>query len=653
MNDVIDIIECEILVQNKRAEKDVIAVQWVKGMIRVGLLGVFGVVAWGTYFVISTLEELNLSSLNRAVGPPERIEQRKSLIEKGALFRKGDLAFFHTFSQNEGVFEDTMKEMREQKTVQKIEGDLYSFDQDVEISGLLRNDCPFLYCYQHRVKFGELPGIFWKGLIGIEDYRFINHFGIDFRSIVRAILTDIKELKMVQGGSTVTQQLVKNLFLTNEKSFKRKLKEIVLALYIESQYSKEEILEAYFNEIHWGSVGGIKLKGIYAASLFMFQKKLHALEPVEVAILIGMLKGPYYYSPLHYPDRLIERTGAVYNKLVQLALFPRKGPNFWHKKDWEAWFKKLKEMVDKNQVLALWWTSVEKGKELSEFERFVFKKAAISYLDDIKEKTQRDISVKAIVGKLNGTENYQFYSKYERNLGEALSGEYHQMGSTIKPILYQIFRDLGRSLQGEVETGPLSLDLPSGQWSPREAHQIEEKSVRISEALQKSFNRPVVRIASELGMENVEAQLEKRYPRLKKPLSEYPAQLLGSLELGLTEIFELYKDFIKKECLQGTAKENIINLLSDPSHSTVRLNVGKYLKNQRFFGKTGTTNKGRDNWYIALVGKELMVLWVGQEGRRDEEELKLYGSTTAFKIFNVFQRERARRVGELYCLANE
>jgi penicillin-binding protein 1B len=242
-------------------------------------------------------------------------------------------------------------------------------------------------------------------------------------------------------------------------------------------------------------------------------------------------------------------------------------------------------------------------------------------------------------------------------LRKAIELEQHQVGSLFKPILYRVFLENGYDLKDFVSLEKITLNLKSGFWSPRESHKNLPSQATLGESLAKSFNRPVIRIANQIGFDHLEGKIEKFIPGLKKPLKEYPAQLLGSKGLSLREIYDIYKEFIAKDCFSKNALEgghdneipSIIDYLSNPLLGTVRKSVGPFLKNMRYFGKTGTSNNGHDNWYIFFTGKDLGVIWVGLEGRRERKDLNLYGSTTSFRLFQRFYRERGKSFSELNC----
>ncbi|TNE99533.1 MAG: penicillin-binding protein [Deltaproteobacteria bacterium] len=608
--------------------------------------------------VLLVIADAPLDRLERVstIGTDRKISKTNIFLEKGSLIKMDELEFYLQFYGGEKEPARVIKDALEKETFHKVgrAGMLYSLNEDLELDAPLVNDCDQIYCYQHRINFDQIPSQFWKGLMGIEDYRFLDHFGVDIKSILRAAIIDIIEMKVVQGGSTLTQQLVKNLFYSNEKKLSRKLKEMIVAIYIESKYPKENILEAYFNEVFWGALGSVRIKGIYAASLFYFEKRPQEIDPYEASILIGLLKGPNYYRPLKHLDRLIQRTNVVYNKLGELNLYPVSADLKWKKEQWESWQAKLKGRVEGNWHLNMWKTFENNETYLNPYEKFVFNQKAAEIMNFIKTRApDQDMAIKAFIGSPKiGDENYfTYYSKFERSRATAIWEERHQVGSTLKPLLYSYFLDHEMKLTDAVSTAPVELKLISGNWSPREAHDDLPAEVSLADALAKSYNRPVIRLAQKIGFEKLEKELDPIIPRMQKPLSEYPAQLLGAVELTLAELHQTYRKFIERECKKGLEEEDpsVLYLLSDPKQTTVRLAVGSVIGKQRFFGKTGTSNKGFDNWFVFFDGVRLGVVWVGLEGNRDVKQFKLYGSNTSFKIFELFARDSGRRFGELNC----
>lgn len=623
----------------------------LRAITLIGLFSLFVVFI----FVLKVLGEVPLERLDKvaneldaAKGQNEIYLEGDSLIENGSVVHRSDLELYALFA----------KENRELKLkLAESKSNELDPDSDIELPPYYRNNCPTIYCYQKRIPFELIPSPFWKGLIGIEDARFLDHAGVDLRSIARALVRDLIEMKFVQGGSTVTQQLVKNLFLSNEKTILRKVKEVIVALYVEYKYPKENILEAYFNEFEWGALQGIKIKGLYAASLFYFGKRPWEISPYDASILIGLLKGPYYYRPLGRLDRLVSRTEVVTKKLIELGLYTEQELTPWSMEQWEKFQKKLQANEIERPYYSAWWLSRTGEKtDLTPFEKLVLHRQVYKVLKTYDAK-EADLAAKVIIGQTptEAGEEFVYYSKFERNQHDAIYSERHQVGSTLKPIAYGIYMSLGSSIADEVETGPINLKLKSGNWSPRESHTNIAPKMSIAEALRDSLNRPVIKLANQYGFDVIEGELKSYFANLQTPLAEYPAQLLGAIECTPSELFSAYQKFVARACSSEAAPERsiLLDVLADPELTTVRRRVSKRMGEMRFFGKTGTSNNGQDNWFVGYDGAKLAVIWVGNEGPRGEGDLKLYGSSTAFEIYQGWLEYRGRRINELQCVNGE
>ncbi|HLE11908.1 MAG: hypothetical protein A2504_06645 [Bdellovibrionales bacterium RIFOXYD12_FULL_39_22] len=599
-------------------------------------------------------------------------------LERDSIILKEHLTSYLLFSDSNIDLRSWYQERLEKKELAPFSeekgGSVLLVGEDIALKPPYKNNCDKLYCFQKRIKFDYIPALFWKGLMGIEDYRFLDHIGVDFKSILRAIVKDLYEMRLAQGASTLTQQLVRNLFLSNEKSFVRKIKEVFFSIYIDWRFSKEQILEAYFNEAYWGVQQGILLRGIYAASVFYFGRPPQYISSYEVAILISMLKGPNYYDPKSEKGfvRLQERAKVVFKRLEQMHLFPSEEGGIWSEKEWNSWGKKIVANDDRRPLSALWQITSAEYEHLNSFEAYVFVDAAKvtlrRALERIKKEATHDISVKAIVGKVaredvSGGEKIEnerpfiYYSKEERDKFLAIFQEPHQVGSTLKPVVYDVFLQHGKKFSDLVSMGEITLKLKSGSWSPREAHEAEMPEVTLKEALLNSYNRPVITLAQEIGFENVQKILINYVPSLSLPLAEFPAQLLGAVELSVGDVFKMYSKFVSEKCIERGEvfseaegeEESVLKILSDPTLSTTRRVVDGPMRDMRFFGKTGTSNNGNDNWYIFFDGKNLGVIWVGVDGAKSSEDLKLFGSSTAFSIFQQFSTNRGKRFEEMAC----
>ncbi len=595
-------------------------------------LTILSIVVLVSVYIIRVFNSVELYSITASL--EEKKVSKTISFEEGGVLRKDDFRAFYSNSSDRRFYSVI------EKNLKGVDSNIYSVAKDFEIEGLISNDCSLVRCIQYRIPFSKIPTVFSKGLIGIEDYRFLDHFGIDIKSIIRAIIYDIKAGAFVQGGSTLTQQIVKNLFFTNEKSLERKIKEAILAIYLELKFDKTTILQTYFNEVFWGGVGGIRFKGLESASRGYFNKGIEDLSSYEASILIAMLKGPYYYHPLKHTQRLKERSDFIFNKLIGLKLYSQKKP--WSESDWEKFKKGLEKRVESSYFEAVYLSQKEEVNR-----QYLYFNTVLNSKRILGKVGMDDFSIKVAFGNSENLDLY--YSRFERGVTQSLEKERHQIGSTIKPILYWIYSKFGYTPESVVSVEPITLKLKSGDWTPSESHKLDVSEVSIERALKESLNRPIIRIAKDIGWEKLEGELEDLFNDLKKPLEQYPAQLLGAVELSVVELFGVYQKFIDTDC-KASINSNVINILSDPTQTTIKRRVDKYLREQRFFGKTGTTNKGFDNWFVAYDGKIIYVVWAGVDGRRDnKKELSTYGSNTAFLVFQDSLKFLGQRFSVLDC----
>lgn len=590
---------------------------------------------WAIYFVMDTLSE---SGVDKKIGINPNFKELPAVwFEEGGLLKKNEFDFYRSLSA------DLRFKTVIYKNLTEVQNNILEIEEDFKLQAIRRNTCKLNRCLQFEIPFSKIPTITSHGLIGIEDYRFLDHFGIDLVSIARAIVKDIQAGALVQGGSTLTQQLVKNLFFTNEKKLTRKIKEAILSIYIELKFEKDQILEKYFNEVFWGSLGGIQIKGIQAASVIYFGKDIEMLNHFESSILVSMLKGPYYYHPIRHTQRLVERANFIFNKLRELGLHGSKDDEKWTTKDWDNWVSRLKWVEDNNVMEAGYILSAKEeiGDEYLLYQSIL---SAKKVLKDKKEYND-NLSVKLLI---TSQRQMSYYSRFERDEKKAINEERHQIGSTIKPLLYNIFLKHDKKMTENVSAKEITLDLKSGKWTPRESHKILEEEVTLATALQESFNNPIIRISNEIGFDLVEKDFEILFPDMNKPLREYPAQLIGSVEISLSRLNDIYQSFFKEECQRP--EHEILDALSDFSKTTVRRTVNEKLRPFKIFGKTGTTNNGFDNWYVGFDGKTTMIVWTGvEQGRKSENMLPLYGSNTSFKIFEEAFLYSGRRPGATLC----
>ena len=487
-------------------------------------------------------------------------------------------------------------------------------------------------CINIPTPLSEISSNVWRALIGIEDSRFLNHAGLDWISIVRAMLVNIRAGRIVQGGSTLTQQLAKNLYFSTERTFSRKFKEALFSMLLEIKYSKEELIEAYLNNVYWGSYKGLSIVGIKAASLFYFEKHPNELDEYEAAILIGMLKGPNLYSPFYKNHKfIINRSNLIYKKLTAEGFFFGKIDQ-WSTRSWDKWlttnfderFYLLGALnFEKNISFEVFTLNYFLNKKL-QWLGSTFKKGEFEYQVFWKNISGREISIISRDGIIEQRKN---------------------TGSLLKPIVYGLlFEEIDPGQ--EFETAPLEIKLKSGKWNPSD-HFKGEGPISLSIALGQSLNLPYLRASIEYGFDRLEVELAEVLPDLKRPLREYPAQLLGSYEMTPSQVFDIYRPFLEKKC-ESKGIRHVYKILSDPTNSTTARWM-KELEGASFFGKTGTSNNGFDNWYIFHDSIDLFVIWIGHVGPRDVGSFALSGAGVSFDVLRDFLTSRAKNIGQSTC----
>lgn len=608
-------------------------------------------------YVYVVINELKLKIVESKISQSKN-ELVQSTLEADTQTYKTHLKDFLVYS-NHGESKKFITEGLESGGIED-QKNTYLINNEIQLPEIEANDCTRVRCIQIRKKFANIPAPIWKALLGTEDFRFLDHRGVDPIAVARAIIVDVIAMKFIQGGSTLTQQLVKNLFLTNEKKLSRKIKEMVFAIYIENVMDKEEIVTLYLNEVFWGSYQGVYLKGFHAASLAYFNKAPKYLDEFEATILVSLLKGPNYYRPTKKINRLKSRAVAVFKRLQKLKLVTSSEKKFWSKARWLQFQEDYKTRNSEYSFYSYYLMTQNREPQLESFEKFVLYNTITKNNKRLKKRTKgADIGIKIIIADKN-CEGYDcknlfsYYSKFERDKRTAITSEFHQVGSLLKPIVYDTFIDLGRSYEDEVSTEKITLNLKSGKWTPKDYSKAKQKKILLKKALQKSKNIPLIRIANDIGFDKLEEKLSKRIPRMQKPLSEFPAQLLGALELSLEEVYITYNNFIKDKCqtikTEGLDLEDtILHYMSVASETTISRLARKPLKNAYIFGKTGTTNNGLDNWYFAFDGKEVYVLWYGVDSERNKHNLRISGASTSFMIFQDFLNHRGKLISEILC----
>ncbi|MEO8383035.1 MAG: PBP1A family penicillin-binding protein [Acidobacteriota bacterium] len=513
------------------------------------------------------------------------------------------------------------------------------------------------------VSLAAVPKVLTDAIIATEDRSFESHNGVSIRGILRALKTDIQTKSFSAGGSTLTQQLVKNLFLNPERTLSRKAQEALMAVLVELRYEKAEILEAYLNEIYLGQNGSVQIVGVEQASQVYFGKKVTYLTLPEAATLAGMIRSPNVLSPLKNPARakpqrdvvlrsmLVEQkiTERQYQEAIATPLsvtrFPkvsRSAPFFV-----DLVLKQLRETYPETQLktegLRIFTTldtimqrSAEEALDngiANLGKKFKAIRNSATPLEGVVLTIQPGTGyVKALVGGRN-------YSKTQFN--RAIQAR-RQPGSLFKPFVYITAMDPARGEQAFtastiLDDSPITVRAGSADWKPQNYDNRFHGRVTVREALAHSYNIPAVRAAIDAGVPNVIRTAANI--GVESKLQPYPSVSLGSFEVTPLEIAYAYSVFanlgVKSEPVSilavvtrdGEVKEsrNVkMNRVAPASVTYVMNDVLKDVFNygtagqaralgfkHPYAGKTGTTSNYRDAWFIGYSPRILTLIWIG------------------------------------------
>lgn len=522
----------------------------------------------------------------------------------------------------------------------------------------------------------KFPELLVDTLLATEDRRFFEHGGVSLKSIARAFVVNLVEGRKAQGGSTLTQQLVKNLFLTNERSYERKLREIYMSIILERRYDKNRILELYLNEVFLGQDGDKEIRGFALASQFYFGRPVNELTLDQQALLVGMVKGASFYNPWRNPERALERRNVVlstlkeqdiiddelYTSLSQrpLGIQPKNGVLLPQPAFMQLVKKELQEKLGSNI------NSLSGSKIFTTFyppAQDAAEKAIVEGAGALrKSRNKPDIEaamvivnritgeIKAVVGGVN-TQYAGFNRAVQSRRG---------IGSLAKPPTYltALSQPDEYRLNTILPDEPLTISLPNGDtWSPRNIDKQYRGNVLLIDALAKSLNIPTVNLGMQLGLEQT-AETLVQLGVSRDVIKQVPARFLGAIDMTLLEVAQMYQtlanngNISKLSALRAvigekgeTIYQSYPNSLSAISRQgsyltmfalqqvveqgTARAISAKY-KQYHLAGKTGSTNDFRDSWFTGIDGKDVIVTWVGLD---NFNPVGLSGSRGALPIY--------------------
>ncbi|WP_372780225.1 penicillin-binding protein 1B [Litorivivens sp.] len=534
------------------------------------------------------------------------------------------------------------------------------------------------------VRLEDAPRMLVEVLLQVEDKQFYQHFGVSPRGIARAMLANLKAGRTVQGGSTITQQLVKNVLLTRERSLWRKFQEMVMAILLEIHYSKDDILEAYINQVYLGQEGSRAIHGFALAARHYFNKPLEELNLPQIAMLVGMVKGPSYYDPWRREDRTRERRNLVLSELAeegwlsadQLAAFQRQSLQLAKSSALEGVFPAYVDLV--RRQLRRDYRNADLANEglriFTPFDPLVQRHAeraltaTLEQLGAQQAELQGAMTVTSVdnadVVAVVGGRRPRF-AGFNRAL-DAL----RPIGSLIKPAIYltALQQPQNYTLATFVDDNPIAVKNPDGSlWTPSNYDNEVHGRVMLHEALSKSYNLAAARLGLELGVSNVIYTLKKL--GVQRPLPEVPALLLGAAELSPIEVHAMYQTLAANGRLQSlraiyavtdsqgrllarypqkprqSVDEEAVHLLQYAMIETVREGTGRAVyqtlpADYRVAGKTGTSNDFRDSWFSGFAGDYAATVWLGND---DNSPTSLTGSSGALKAWRQFMVEASRQ----------
>ncbi len=565
--------------------------------------------------------------------------------------------------------------------IQSLEskGDLGYLRLEPKMLGMLEKDQNEQRLFLRRDQY---PEILVDALLATEDRHFYQHDGVSPLAIGRALVANIKAGRTVQGGSTLTQQLAKNLFLTRDKTLWRKIREAYIALILDYRYSKDRILEAYLNEVYLGQSGGEAIHGFGLASRYYFGQPIQELRVDQLAMLVGMVKGPSYYNPVRYPERTKERrdlvlrllmqqdmlTSQEYDQAASRPLDTQKNPRVASRQP--AYFQQLNiELKEKvgDQFKAE--TGLRVFTSLDPVSQSKMEKAIAKKIPDLAKRGGEELEAAAVaVDRHSGEIRAMVGGKrvgYE-GFNRALNAS-RPIGSLVKPAIYltALERPEQYNLGSTLHDTPLSLKGSEGTvWTPRNYDRKYRGDVPLYLALAKSLNVPTVRLGMELGIPEVTNTLE-RLGVNKDEIRPVPSMFLGAFSLTPLEVAQMYQTLTNSgKRARLTALRSVIDMEGNVLYQSlprssrevdeqaawlttyamkqgVAQGTGRFLQSQfawaALAGKTGTSNDTRDSWFVGVDGREVTTIWLGRD---DNKPTNLTGASGALRVYAEYLTQR-------------
>ncbi len=528
------------------------------------------------------------------------------------------------------------------------------------------------------VTFDEIPMHLVHAILAAEDIRFYRHKGMDPRAILRAFYTNLRYAAIRQGGSTITQQLAKNYFLTPKRTISRKLKELLMSLTMEVMYGKNEILEIYLNEIYLGQKGSVSVNGIGEASNFYFGKPVNSLSLPEAATIAGLIRGPNYYSPYVNKEESRKRRNTVLRSMLknewisheqfQNALFSplntagfkvcgKKAPYFM-----DFLSAQLRDLYPPEVLASLGltiYTTLDTQVQLAAETALARGLARLEANNPILKREESGKKLQGAIVVMQPKTGYVIAMVGGRNYAVSqfnrITQAKRQPGSVFKPFVFLSSLD-EFTPASPLSNEPRSYEVDGELWEPQNYATIPETHMSMRNALARSINLATVDLAVKVGIEQIVDTAERF--RFSTPIQPYLSLSLGAGEVIPLELARAYCTFaadgvlpyplLFKTVLDEKGKvlerrhmdiERIISpakafIMTSMLQSVVEDGTGRSLKNRGIdypvAGKTGTTNNFKDAWFVGYTPDILALVWVGFD---DGSPIHATGSSAALPIW--------------------
>jgi len=518
----------------------------------------------------------------------------------------------------------------------------------------------YVFKKQHRLyaRYDEIPGFLVEGLVAMEDTQFFEHNGVNPDAILRAIVKDIQAGAFVEGGSTLTQQLIKNKILSNEKKLARKIKEAILALKIEHELSKEDIIERYLNEISYGN----NYFGVKTAANGYFHKELNELTYKEMAILVGLPNAPSFYNPLKHYKRALNRANNVLYRMKSIGWITQSDYLKAVKESPKVYKTSLTqniapEIVD--EVLRRFkgklgdvrtggyeiYTTIDMKQQAiaKEAVSFSYNKALQKYGEEANTSTLATafVAVESSTGDILAMVGTTDYKKSNFN---RVTQSKRQPGSAFKPFIYQTALDMGYNpaspLTDIARTFQYYYKGKPKIWSPKNYEHDFKGFISLREALVHSRNLATINLVFDLGISTIRKRLAfLDVPHIPKDMSIALGNL-GLSPLKMAQIFSVFANkghmieprlvskIISKEgaIIYETRSKEIVDfttpeqayLMTDILKDVVKRGTGRNarVKGIELAGKTGTTNNNVDAWFCGYSPTVETIVWFGRDDNK-------------------------------------